>query len=54
MTSKELKKLIKKALKEHESFFAGGGADAYNTDTEEGYLAYLLSLSLDYIGKGDR
>ena len=54
MTSKELKKLIEKALKEHEEFFGGGGADAYDTGTHEGYLAYLLSLSLDYIGRGDK
>ena len=49
MDSKELRRKIKKALREHEQFFGSAGTDAYDTDTVEGYLAYLLTLSLDYI-----
>lgn len=49
MTKKQLKKEIKKALKEYESYYSRVGCDAYDCDTTEGYMAYLLSSTVNYL-----
>lgn len=54
MTKAKLIREIKKALKEHENFYAGAGIESYDSSTIEGWTACLLSISLDYLKGGEK